>query len=381
MSTARIGDVNPVALAYPMHGQYKLSNEGYRTRDGHIIEWLGQTATLQGNSVTVISRPEPAILAPSRRIRGSVAGGTKPVETRTWRLPSTDPKHWWVKSAKSYPRVDGFGNLPAVVWNPFASTAPSDRSPYGQNRTTVFDLLDDWTIHQDFASIRGEVEDAYRRSFDASSVVFANGEGTLELAHRFGRTDAVLMPNGVDPERFAVPSRASGPLTVGYAGKIGSRLDAELIADVCDALPDVRFVFAGPFLDPTNTYRKLLTRLPNVDIVGDIQYERLPELIATFDLGWVPHAVGKGEVGGDVIKIYEYRAAGLQVLTTPISGAGRSLTNGVHIIAAKDQASWLRSIVQGRLRLDRVPECIGEELTWKYKAEIIADALGLKKVS
>lgn len=364
-----------------MHGQYKLSSEGYRTRDGHIIEWLGRFASSHGNSINVVSRPEPVILAPLRRIRGAVAPGTVPMETRSWRPPNSDPKHWWVRSAKSYPRVEAFGDLPAVTWNPFTATAPQERNPYSYNRTVVFDLLDDWTIHQDFSSIHGEVEDAYRRSFDASKVVFANGEGTLALAHRFGRSDAVLMPNGVDPECFAVPSTVAGPLTIGYAGKIGSRLDAQLISDVCTALPAVRFVFAGPFLDPTNEYRKLLTRLPNVNVVGDVQYDRLPELLASFDLGWVPHAVGLGEVGGDVIKIYEYRAAGLQVLTTPISGAGRSLTNGVHIVPAVKQMEWLQHAIRGRSRLERVPESIGADLTWRYKADIIADALGLKKVS
>jgi glycosyltransferase involved in cell wall biosynthesis len=360
-----------------MHGQHKLSNEGYRTRDGHIIEWLGRFAAATESHIDVISRPEPLILAPRQRIRGSVADGTIPVGTQTWRLPNIDRKKWWVSSARAYPEVSKFGSVPAVTWNPFTATAPVGRNPFSGGRTVVFDLLDDWTIHYQFESVRSQVERAYGSAFDASSVVFANSEGTLELAHRFGRSDARLMTNGVDSERFALKPNARGPFTIGYVGKIGKRLDAELLFDVCGAFPSLRFVFAGPFVDPNDRYRPLLSRFPNVELLGDVHYEDVPALMATFDLGWVPHAVGDGEVGGDIIKTYEYRATSLQVLTTPVIGAGRTLTEGVHVVPASEQVEWIRRAVDGGGRLNRVPAKIPDDLTWRFKAHCIAQALGV----
>ena len=365
------------ALAYPLHGQHKMSNEGYRTRDGHLIEWLGRFAAVNESNIGVISRPEPAIIAPLRRIRGTIAPGTAPIQTLTWKLPGIDPKHWWVKSARQYPKVGTFGDLPAVTWNPFTAVAPADRSPFSGGRTVVFDLLDDWTIHYAFKSIRSELENAYRRAFEASSVVFANSEGTLELARRFGRTDAELISNGVDPERFVTAPNVRGPITIGYVGLIGKRLDAQLIQDICGAFPEVRFVFAGPFIDRHDKYRKMLSSFANVELIGYVHYQNLPALLATFDLGWVPHAVGDGEVGGDVIKTYEYRAAGLQVLTTPIIGAGRTLVEGVHVVPAGEQEAWLREAIRGCERLARIPPNIPDELTWRQKARHIAQALGM----
>ena len=370
--------VTPLALMYPMHGQHKLSNEGYRTRDGHLIEWLGKFAHELGTHVDVLSRPEPFVLAPIQRIRGPIARGTAPVTTHTWKLPTLDRKRWWVRSATDYPTLDALGNAPAVVWNPFVASAPRLRNPFTDGRRVVMDLLDDWTIHYQFGSIKAEAERAYRRAFDMSTAVLANSEGTLELARRMGRSDAVLVTNGVDPERFSIAPRASGPLTIGYVGKIGKRLDASLLNDVCSGLPDLRFVFAGPFVDTDDSYRTLLSRFPNVELLGDVHYEKVPELMASFDLGWVPHAVGSGEVGGDVIKTYEYRATGLQVLTTPVIGAGRSLTAGVHIVPAGQQVQWLREATRGRDRLDRIPADIPTDLTWRHKAVYIADQLGLE---
>ncbi|MCK5757085.1 MAG: glycosyltransferase [Mycobacterium sp.] len=361
-----------------MHGQYKLSNEGYRTRDGHIIEWLGRWAAAANSYVEIVSRPEPAVLAVQRRVRGKVAVGTRPHQTYTWRAPRLDPKHWWVRSARAYPRVDGHTDVPVIAWNPFAATASGPSNPFTAHRVVAFDLLDDWTIHHQFVSIRDEVDSAYGRAFEASDYVFANSEATLDLAKRYGRPDAVLMPNGVDPERFSEKSAAHGPITVGYIGKIGQRLDSGLITSVCSAFPDVQFVFAGHFPDTHDTYRKLLHSLPNVQVLGDVHYEDIPALLSTFDLGWVPHSVGEGEVGGDAIKIYEYRAAGLQVLTTPILGAGRTLRQGVHVVPASEHADWIKEAVRGHDRLPRVPADIPDSMTWKYKAGRIAEVLNLK---
>ena len=371
-------EVTGIALAYPMHGQHKLSNEGYRTRDGHIIEWLGRFADATKSHIYVVSRPEPLVVAPLRRIRRPAAAGTIPIQTLSWMMPKIDPKHWWVRSASAYPKVAALGSEPAITWNPFTATAPADRNPFGDDRVVVLDLLDDWTIHYGFASIRSDVEEAYRRAFETSSAVFANSEGTLDLAHRFGRSDAELMTNGVDPERFAITPKAAGPLTIGYVGKIGKRLDAQLVLAVCSAFPELRFIFAGPFLDTRDSYRKLLTGLPNVELLGDVHYDDVPEVMATFDVGWVPHAVGAGEVGGDIIKTYEYRAMGLQVLTTPVIGAGRTLTEGVHVVPADEQVSWLHEAIRGRERVARVPASIPNEVTWRHKALRIAQVLGLK---
>ncbi|MET0659300.1 MAG: glycosyltransferase [Steroidobacteraceae bacterium] len=361
-----------------MHGQHKLSNEGYRTRDGHIIEWLGRFAAAKESHIDVLSRPEPVVLGALRRIRGSVAAGTVPVQTLTWRPPKFDRKRWWVQSARAYPKVAAFGGAPAVAWNPFIAAAPTDRNPFCGDRTVVLDLLDDWTVHQGFSSIWRDVENAYLRAFEVSSAVFVNSEGTFELAQRLGRSDAVLMTNGVDPERFDFEPNAHGPLTIGYVGKIGHRLNAQLLSDVCGAFPKLRFVFAGPFLDLHDKYRALLERFPNVELLGDVHYEDVPALMATFDLGWVPHAVGEGEVGGDIIKTYEYRATGLQVLTTPVIGAGRVLTEGVNIVSAQEQVAWLHEATRGRERLDRIPADIPDHLTWRHKAGYIAQALGVK---
>jgi glycosyltransferase involved in cell wall biosynthesis len=356
-------------LTFPMHGQRKLLEEGYRTRDGHMIEWFGRH--LEGQSrVEVISRPEP-FLRPAKPLSGTPARNTVSVESRTLRVPKlTDKRHWWVRSAGAYPALDSVAaGAPAVVWNPFVALASRASNPFLSEGKVVLDLLDDWTVHYAFSTIREQVEKAYAAAFEAADHVTANAEGTAELARRFGRDDVHLIPNGVDPERFSTMSAASGPMTVGYVGKIGRRLDLDGIVDTIRELPSVSFVFAGPILD--DEYRNPLSELPNVTLLGDVHYEEVPALLTSFDVGWVPHRVGDGEVGGDVIKTYEYRAAGLPVLTTPVVGSSSRGLSNVNVAMMEEHKVWLHSINARGPRVERQIAETPSDQTWQRKSAFV----------
>lgn len=239
------------------------------------------------------------------------------------------------------------------------------------------DLLDDWTVHYAFRRLRDEVESSYRRMFHDARTVTANSEGTLALAHRFGRNDAVLLTNGVDPERFDQGRSGDPRPTVGYVGKLGTRIDVDLVLRAAAANPGLRFVFAGPVLD--GDFDKQVRESPNVTWLGDVHYEDMPGLLTTFDLGWVPHRVGEGEVGGDVIKTYEYRAAGLPVLSTPIAGIhDRGFTN-VTVLDRAEHAAWLGSAFSDGLLPQRSPQTFDGAITWRSKTEAIADLAGIAR--
>lgn len=364
-------------LAYPMHGHRKLVTEGYRTRDGHVIEWLAHLLDPQG-AVGVYSRPEPAGLDWIKLKRAS-RRSTDPAnavffDTPVVRVPPLrDRFAWWSKSAASYPVPAGTPETPAVVWNPFVSVSSATPVLFDERRTIVFDLLDDWTIHYAFEGIRPQVDEAYRRMFDRATHVTANGEGTVELARKYGRDDVVFIPNGVDPERFDSSSAASGRPRVGYIGKLGKRIDDELVVSTVRALPEVDFVIAGPVLD--GDLDEQLSGLPNVTMPGDVHYDDVPDLMRTFDVGWVPHRVGEGEVGGDVIKTYEYRAAGLPVLATPFSGVTQRGLSDVHVIEGSGHVSWLQDAVAAGPRVPRALTPVPADATWRTKVETIVGLL------
>jgi len=369
----------PGLIALPMHGEVKLRNEGYRTRDGHVLEWIQRLRP--DLPVTVRSRPEPFPRVSLARRHGFA--------NPDWRWESPQPltvpplrakREWWVKSLRFEPSAQASYDA-AIVWNPIAGAHLLDRTL--QAGRVVVDLLDDWSVHVAFEPIHPQLEKAYARVFDLADVITANSEGTVKLAARFGH-EAVLLTNGVDAARFeaAGDSRTGdAQIVVGYAGKLSERLDLEMVTGVATRLPEVRFDIAGPLTSATpkadREIRGALESQPNIRLLGDIPYERLPQLIATWDIGWVPHRIGKFEVGGDVIKTYEYRAAGLPTVITPIIGAERA-PDGVSVVASADDAvSAIEAITGSDSRPPRIPADLPESMSWREKTGRLLDALGV----
>lgn len=360
-----------------MHGYFKMLTEGYRTRDAHLLEWFSRLIP-EDEHVVVVSRPEPFPRMTARlhaRRTEEPLPRTVDVSREVFAIPNLrDPRRWWVDSLPHY-RVPAAFQGPAVVWNPtIALSDPLVRS-LDRSRHVHVDLLDDWSLHTAFESLWSDIERAYGRLFGLARTVTVNSEGTLRLARRFGREDAILLPNGADPERFSLRSQASGPTTVGYIGKIGSRLDADLIVRTARALPDVQFWFAGPLLE--KSFGRVLRALPNVRMLGDVPYRKIPDLLTRFDIGWVPHGVDTGQVGGDAIKIYEYRSAGLPVVTTPIIGTRERPMPGVVVKDADEHTAALAALIGRSARVPRQTEPLDRDLTWQSKARAILRAMGV----
>lgn len=376
MTTTAATKTRPALTAFPMHGQHKLISEGYRTRDGHFIEWFGELLGPRGH-VAVLSRPEPLPLSLKyRTLRGAVAANTVGYPSTSFRIPNmSDRRKWWVTSLPDYRGFIDGRPTPVIAWNPFLSLSSVWPEIVAAKVPVVFDLLDDWTIHYAFEAVHDQVSEAYAKIFDHATAVTANSEATRDLAKSFGRDDAQLLPNGCDPDRFLTSSLATGPMTVGYVGKIGRRVDLTLVLDVAKALPDANFVFAGPILDAE--YEAPLKKQPNITLLGDVHYSKVPALLQTFDIGWVPHRVGEGEVGGDVIKTYEYRAAWLPVITTPVLGASSRGLEHVDVVTAADQVDWFRRQAQKGPRIPRLEGTIPADATWSGKAQHLMRELGI----
>lgn len=358
--------------AAPMHGEVKLRREGLRTRDGHLLEWF--TSLRPASRVAVYSRPEPWPRVTLARI-----GGAPMPEQLSFISPEpkTIPnmrhrRDWWIQSMRYMTR--GSGTLPTVLWNPIAGAAMLERM--GQGAPVVFDLLDDWLAHPAFLRISEQVEQAYRSLFDGVSVVTANSEATLALAHRFGRDDALLLRNGVDPERFALSPCAHNQVTVGYGGKLGFRVDVDLVLSAARALPHVRFEFAGPVLSKEQA--RALRRISNVALLGDVRYDHYPDIMRRWDIAWAPHRLGEFEVGGDLIKLYEYRAAGLPTVSTRVIGWERAL-DGVRAVPRDEVVQALLELIGGRQagEIPREPLTLPTETSWRAKAEFLLERLGI----
>jgi glycosyltransferase involved in cell wall biosynthesis len=187
----------------------------------------------------------------------------------------------------------------------------------------VFDAIDDWRQHT-WAG-RALVEEGYRCAAGQADVTFAVNPSLLEWLQPRGRVE--VLPNAVDAGHWGREvgttatvrdgeRRRMGPV-VGYAGMIQSRLDQELLRTVAARLPDVSFVLAGPVRRGSEG---LVSGLPgNVRSLGAVPHGDLPAVLAGWDAAMVPHRRDALTASMDPLKLYEYVAAGLPVVSTIVS--------------------------------------------------------------
>lgn len=154
---------------------------------------------------------------------------------------------------------------------------------------------------------------------ERADLIFASGKSIYEHLSSL-HPNVHLIPNGVDYEHFAfshlpkptdLPSH--GPI-IGYSGALAPWLDWELLNFVIRSNPDLQFVFLGA--------RFQMSTFPlnykNAIYLGLKPYNKIPSYLRHFKVGLIPFRLTEMTKGCNPIKLYEYYAAGLPVLATPL---------------------------------------------------------------
>jgi colanic acid biosynthesis glycosyl transferase WcaI len=103
-----------------------------------------------------------------------------------------------------------------------------------------------------------------------------------------GRGKVHRIPPSVDPELFAAaPQRGNGAFRVLYAGTVGMSQGVGTLMDAAELLTDdarIEIVIAGDGAEGPELRRRLAQgRLRNVEMLGRVPHERIPELYAEAD--------------------------------------------------------------------------------------------------
>lgn len=133
-----------------------------------------------------------------------------------------------------------------------------------------------------------------------------------------------LIRHGVDHTHFrkaldpatVVPAEiASLPKPViGFFGLIADWVDTELMAHVARSFPEGSVVVIGK----STTDTSVLEAEPNVHMLGRKPYADLPAYCKGFDVSLMPFRLNELTLNANPLKVREYLAAGLEVVSTPI---------------------------------------------------------------
>ena len=160
--------------------------------------------------------------------------------------------------------------------------------------------------------------------FRKADIVFTGGRSLFEA--KKGRHPCVhCLPSSVDAEhfkaaRYPVPEpEDQAPISspkIGFFGVIDERMDVTLVEAVAKLKPDWNFVLLGPTckIEP-----ETLPLAPNLHWLGPKKYLELPAYIAHWDAGFMPFALNEATRFISPTKTPEFLAAGLPVVSTPIT--------------------------------------------------------------
>jgi len=167
------------------------------------------------------------------------------------------------------------------------------------------------------------IERRERELMAKSDLVLATSPPLYE-AKRQLHDNVYFIQHGVDhahlsravKEDFAIPvelKKLPRPI-LGFVGMIGDWVDLSLVAGVAQRCPAASIVMIGPEV----TSRGPCASLKNVHWLGSRDHSRLPAYLQHFDVGLIPFTKGPLTYNANPIKLYEYLAAGVPVVSTSL---------------------------------------------------------------
>lgn len=230
----------------------------------------------------------------------------------------------------------------------------------------------------DLASIPGVDFEAFRAAerdlLRDADIVFATAPSLAEHCEKFN-SNTHYLSNVVDAEHFG---RALEPGCIPddlacipeprlcYHGVLSDfKVDFQLLLEVASLRPEWSWVLIGEEREgQKSALVAALRKLPNVHFLGYRPYGQLPEYLRGMHVGLLPSLINQYTRGMFPMKYYEYVAAGLSVVSTPLNFSRACLPE---LRVAKTSAEFVAEIecklLHGRLTSMAAREAVGQN-TW-----------------
>lgn len=209
---------------------------------------------------------------------------------------------------------------PLVVWTYSPLPVIADVAAALDADVLVYDWADDASEHVLFGtkSQRRRIaawEDAMLRRADVVLVASAEllrrrgspNPRTHVVPHGAPRLRGRRSPVPVEVESLARPR-------IGYVGTVSEWVDLDLLAKLADARPSWSFVLVGP----VRARAEALRSRSNVLVVGSRPHDEMSGFLRGFDVGLIPYRVAPATEAASPVKLHEYLAHGLPVVSTDL---------------------------------------------------------------
>ena len=238
---------------------------------------------------------------------------------------------------------------PLIAW--YYTPMALEFSAHLRPDLTVYDCMDELSAFRGAPPRMMELEQAL---LNRAGLVFTGGRSLYE-AKRNRHARVSCFPSSIDTAHFAAArSGHAEPADIvelprpriGFFGVVDERMDPALVGELAALRPDWSFVMIGPVvkINPAD-----LPRLPNIHWIGGRDYKELPAYLGAWDAGFMPFARNESTRFISPTKTPEFLAAGLPVVSTPITDVVRdwgALPDGTPglVEIAEDAAGFARAL-------------------------------------
>jgi glycosyltransferase involved in cell wall biosynthesis len=170
---------------------------------------------------------------------------------------------------------------------------------------------------------------------------------------------------------------------LGYSGLIGKRLDLGLLRTLAENRPKWSIIMIGAE-DPRECEKELaeLKSMANVYFLGEKDPSEVANYISDWDLGMLPYEINVETSHISPLKMYEYLAAGLPVVSTAIPAAKRKknvVAIATNSMAFERECESALSQQDQSMVLARINEA--SENTWDHRIVELSDIISRKLAS
>lgn len=195
--------------------------------------------------------------------------------------------------------------------------------------------------------------------------------------------DCALITNGVDIAHFSDKRSkqhlsaelgeviAKGRPVIGYFGALAKWFDYGLVANLAKRRPNYEIVLIGPDYDGSAQVIRAKC-LPNVTMLGSVDYKILPDYASWFDVAIIPFVLNDITASTSPIKLFEYMALGLPIVTTDMPECRKYAP----VLIGKDVESFIEKIdvallLRNNLEYKKSLRVCAEKNSWESKASEI----------
>jgi len=238
-------------------------------------------------------------------------------------------------------------------------------------------------VYDEFADFlhNGRIKEVLRqldnRLSSQADVVFACSPLLYERRKNLNPNTHLIL-NAVDFDRFNRVLTADIPLPpdiaavpkpiIGFTGWLGYHIDVELLQQVAETYSGCSLVLIGPDRLPDDSGSRQLRARPNVFFMGEKERHELPSYLQAFDVALLPYLLIEQIRPAYPLKLHEYLAAGLPVVTVDLPELQRH-SNVVRL--CRTNGEFLEQI--GQALSDHSPAAIearvavAQENTWDQR--------------